>query len=106
METKEKIKKRAIRHRRVRAKIFGTASRPRISVFRSNRRMTVQIIDDESRKSLLQMIGTDPSDLGNKVAKEALQKKIKKAVFDKGGYAYHGRVMALAEGLRKGGLII
>jgi len=106
MDTKEKTKKRAIRCRRVRVKISGTASRPRVSVFRSNRRMVVQMIDDENHKSILQMTGTDPSELGSKVAKAALEKNISKAVFDRGGYAYHGRVMQLAESLRKGGLII
>lgn len=118
MDGKEKTRKRIIRHKRVRAKISGTGSCPRVSVFRSNRQMIIQLFDDENNKSILQMGESVLSDkkkitkveksreLGKKFAEAAIKKNIKKVVFDRGGYAYHGRVMAVAEGLREGGLII
>lgn len=102
------------RKRRVRAKISGTKDAPRISVFRSNRSIYAQLIDDEkgvtlasaSLKEVKVVKGkTEASSLvGEALAKKALAKKIKKARFDKGGYNYHGRVKALADGARKGGL--
>ncbi|OGN03907.1 MAG: 50S ribosomal protein L18 [Candidatus Yanofskybacteria bacterium RIFCSPHIGHO2_01_FULL_44_17] len=105
------------RRARVRAKISGTSLVPRISVFRSNRHLFVQIIDDESRKTVVSSIikskkksslkGTkteSASVIGETLAKKAQESGITKVVFDRGGYKYHGRVKALAEGLRKGGL--
>ncbi|PIS13479.1 MAG: 50S ribosomal protein L18 [Candidatus Tagabacteria bacterium CG09_land_8_20_14_0_10_41_14] len=102
----DKQKKRYRRHRRVRAKIKGTSKRPRISVFRSNKFLSVQFIDDEKGKTLFQMTDTKRSarDLGKKIAAEVKKKKISKAVFDKGGYAYHGRVKVLADAIREGGV--
>lgn len=104
-----------IRHKRVRAKIIGTADCPRFSVYRSNRHIFLQLIDDATGRTLL-----SESDLknkkdkiskiesakavGKKLAKEALQKKIIGVVFDRGGYKYHGRVKAVAEGAREAGL--
>jgi len=102
------------RHNRVRTKIFGTKKRPRVSVFRSNRGMNVQLVDDDSRQTLVSVNHilikkyknkTDQAHLlGLLLAKKATKKKIKKVVFDRGGYKYHGRVKALAQGARQGGL--
>lgn len=109
---KEQFLKRKLR---VRAKVGGTASRPRLSVFKSNKSLYVQIIDDEKRVTLVSASDKDLKEkglkgiekaalIGETVAKKALLKKIKKVVFDKSGYKYHGQVKALAEGARKGGL--
>jgi large subunit ribosomal protein L18 len=109
----EKVQKRIKNHRRVRAKIAWTASRPRLAVFRSNTWIYAQIIDDVEGKTL-----ASASDLkikeGTKtqraekvweeIAKIANSLKITKIVFDKWGFAYHGRVKALAESARKAGL--
>jgi len=115
MERKEKTEKRSMRRRRVRAKIFGTSSCPRVSVFRSNKYIRLQLIDDTKGKSLFQIDdinikkGTKIEralEVGRKIAIEAKKKNIKKTVFDRGGYAYHGRVKAAAEGCKEGGLIM
>jgi large subunit ribosomal protein L18 len=117
MRSKEiKAKRYDQRKRRVRAKILGSAARPRLSVFRSNTHIYGQIINDEEGKTLIafsdikikkeakmtktQIAGT----VGEEIAKKALAKKIKTVVFDRNGFMYHGRVKALAEGARKGGL--
>jgi large subunit ribosomal protein L18 len=103
------------RKNRVRAKIRGTSECPRLSVFRSNKFLSAQIINDDksvtlvsvTTKNLKETDGTKTSVAGvagEKLAKDALKKKIKKVVFDRRGYKYHGRVKALAEGARKGGL--
>ena len=113
--TKDKTKKRARRINRTRAKIFGTASRPRLCVFRSLNHIYAQVIDDEGRKTL---VSASDMDLKNKKAKKAilarevgkilgermLEKKIKEIIFDKRGYKYHGRIKELAEGARESGL--
>lgn len=105
--------KRELRHKKVRKNVSGTPARPRVAVFRSGQHIYAQIIDDTKAVTLL-----SESDLkskggskkeravmvGENLAKKAVVKKIKKVVFDRGGYKYHGRVAALAEGLRKGGL--
>lgn len=102
--------------RRVRRKIIGTTELPRLSVFKSNRFIYAQIIDDSNQKTLLGVsekglkeVSGNKSDkakaIGVLVAKEALAKKIEKVVFDRGAYVYKGRVKALAEGAREGGLI-
>jgi large subunit ribosomal protein L18 len=108
--------KRLKRRRRVRAKVSGTAERPRISVFRSNRGVMVQLIDDESGRTLAAVNWTE-SDLrslprmeqakraGELIAERAKAAGIETAVFDRGGYQYHGRVKALADGAREGGLV-
>jgi len=108
--------KRLKRRRRVRAKITGTAERPRISVFRSNRGVFAQLIDDTSGRTLAAVNWTE-SDLktlprmeqakraGELLAERAKAAGVESAVFDRGGYRYHGRVRALAEGAREGGLI-
>jgi len=105
------------RKRRVRAKIFGVASKPRLSVFRSNRYVYVQLIDDENGKTLLSASTKElkngkekikkiesAEQVGALIAKRAIEKGIKKAVFNRRGYAYHGRVKSVAEGARKEGL--
>ena len=107
--------KRLKRRRRVRAKITGTAERPRISVFRSNRGVFAQLIDDTSGRTLAAVNWTE-SDLktlprmeqakraGELLAERAKAAGVDTAVFDRGGYRYHGRVKALAEGARESGL--
>ena len=107
--------KRLRRRRRVRAKITGTAERPRISVFRSNRGIFAQLIDDASGRTLAAVNWTE-DDLrslprmeqatraGALLAERAKAAGVETAVFDRGGYRYHGRVKALAEGAREGGL--
>lgn len=102
------------RERRIRGKIVGTAERPRLSVFRSNAHMYAQLINDQKQETLLGVSdklvakvagkANIAKELGVMLAKKALEKKIEKVVFDKGSYAYHGRVKAIAEGAREGGL--
>jgi len=102
------------RHGRVRAKVTGTAERPRLSVFRSNKGMFLQLIDDENGSTLasaaLKEIKVSAKKieiskaLGKLIAEKANTKKISKVVFDRGFYKYHGRVKAAAEGAREGGL--
>ncbi|KKT39884.1 50S ribosomal protein L18 [Candidatus Giovannonibacteria bacterium RIFCSPHIGHO2_02_43_13] len=114
---KQRINKRTIRHRRVRAKIFGSAERPRLSLYRSNKHLFLQLIDDEKNGTLLGLRDDDLTggkknlkktdkafEAGKAFAKFALEKGIKEAVFDRGGYRYQGRVRRLAEGAREGGL--
>jgi large subunit ribosomal protein L18 len=108
--------KRLKRRRRVRAKVTGSAERPRISVFRSNRGVFAQLIDDASGRTLAAVNWTE-DDLkslprmeqakkaGALLAERAKAAGVETAVFDRGGYQYHGRVKALAEGAREGGLI-
>ena len=107
--------KRLRRRRRVRAKVTGTAERPRISVFRSNRGVFAQLIDDSAGRTLAAVNWTE-DDLktlprmeqakraGELLAERAKAAGVESAVFDRGGYRYHGRVRALAEGAREGGL--
>ena len=107
--------KRLKRRRRVRAKITGSAERPRISVFRSNRGVFAQVIDDGSGRTLAAVNWTE-DDLkalprmeqakraGELLADRAKAAGVENVVFDRGGYQYHGRVKALAEGAREGGL--
>ncbi len=108
-------KQKLRRQIRVRSKIKGTKGRPRLSVFRSNRFMYAQLIDDEAEKTILAVsekhLVNTPSkkiekakEIGILLAKKAIEKKIKKVVFDKGSYAYKGRVSAVADGAREGGL--
>jgi large subunit ribosomal protein L18 len=104
------------RHRRIRGKVAGTAERPRLAVFRSNKGIFAQLIDDESGRTLAgaSWLGLKKSFKGNRieqatevgkaVADAAKQAGIETVVFDRGGYLYHGRVKALAEGAREGGL--
>ncbi len=109
-----KNKRRQKRITRVRGKIFGTKSRPRLAVFRSNKYIYAQLIDDEGKVTLASAtsLQTDSkvkmeaaTKTGEKLAENAKKQKISEVVFDRRGYRYHGRVKALAEGARKGGLI-
>ena len=105
--------KRTRRHKRIRAKISGTAERPRLSVFKSNKYLYAEIIDDTTGRTL----ATDSSlefskkekeearKVGQTIAQRAGEKKIKRIVFDRGGYVYTGKVKALADGAREGGLV-
>ena len=104
------------RHSRVRGKISGTADRPRLSVFRSENHIYAQLIDDVAGVTLAYASSVEKGFEGNgsnveaakkvgaAIAERALQKGIEDVVFDRSGYIYHGRVMALAEGAREGGL--
>jgi large subunit ribosomal protein L18 len=107
--------KRERRHRRVRGKVSGTSERPRLAVFRSNRGIFAQLVDDGSGRTLagaswvaLKGFKGDKSaqakEVGKQVAAAAKKAGIEAVVFDRGGYLYHGRVKALAEGAREGGL--
>jgi len=106
---KDKKQRRA---NRTRATIFGTAERPRLSVFKSNTSMFAQLIDDDTAKTLVSAHSkglkgnkTEASnELGKIIAKKALEKNIKKVIFDRGSFQYHGRIQAVAEGAREGGL--
>jgi len=93
-----KQQRRLRRRRRVRAKIRGTAERPRLSVYRSNRGIFAQLVDDDAGHTLAAVNWTE------KLAKRAQEAGVKSCVFDRAGYRYHGRVRALAEGAREGGL--
>lgn len=115
-----RAKSRDKRKRRIRHKVTGTPERPRLSVFRSAKNIYAQIIDDTSFNTLLQVssISKDVKDsiqakggnkegasmIGKLIAQKALEKGIKKVVFDRNGFLYHGRVKSLAEGAREGGL--
>lgn len=109
-----KSEKRKERKMRIRAKISGTAERPRLSVFRSNMHIYGQLVDDAAGKTLVACSDISLKEkgknievsgkVGEEMAKKAIAKKIKKVVFDRGGFRYHGRVKAFAEGARKGGL--
>jgi large subunit ribosomal protein L18 len=123
--------KRQVRHKRIRAKILGTATRPRLCVFRSGKHIYAQLVDDEKGKVLfsasdLKIKNRAPAkskgkdedktsvvgqakvgrakEVGKLIAEKAKSSKIEKIVFDRGGYGYHGRVKAVAEGAREGGL--
>ena len=109
--------KRDQRKRRTRSKIFGTAERPRVSVFRSNRYLHAQLIDDEKGHTLVSASSrglnakkgkkTDQArEVGRMLAEAAKKIGLARAVFDKGAYRYHGRVRAVAEALREGGIAI
>ena len=113
MKTNLKTIKRQVRKNRIRAKISGTKEMPRLSVFKSNKFIYAELIDDEAGVTLVassgQMFaGKKKSEqallVGTDIAKKAKDKKISKAVFDRGGYIYTGRVRALADAAREGGL--
>ena len=109
---------RITRHRRVRKKIHGTATRPRLAVFRSNRHLSLQVIDDVTGRTLVSASTTEPSlkgdgsgatvdaaaRLGTVVAERAKAAGITQVVFDRGGFLYHGRIAAVAAAAREAGL--
>lgn len=116
--------KRHRRHKRIRAKILGTSDRPRLCVFRSNNHIYAQLINDEKnniicsandlkiKKTKSKSTGKEKIppkrssafEVGKMIAEKSLGKKIEKVVFDRGGYQYHGRIKAVADGAREGGL--
>ncbi len=109
---KQKIKLER-RRKRVRSKVEGTKERPRVSVYRSNTGIYVSVNDDKSGKTLFSISSKDLKkgntlkeafEVGKLIAQKASEVKIKEVVFDRGGLAYHGKVKAVAEGLREGGL--
>jgi len=115
MTVQTKPQRRFRRRRRVRAKIRGTAERPRLSVFRSNRGMFAQLIDDDEARTVVAVAWTEPElrklasldqakRAGEILAGRAKEAGVETCLFDRGGYRYHGRVRALAEGAREGGL--
>lgn len=116
MKEKNKKKKEARerRRKRARAKIFGTAEIPRLNLYRSNKGLFIQIIDDAKGITLLSVSDREIKEKGTKteiarkagklIAQKAKEKSIKKIVFDRNGYKYHGRVKAAAEGAREEGL--
>lgn len=103
---------RVVRHKRIRKQIIGTKNMPRLCVYRSNKNISAQIIDDENGVTLasassINMKGNNTeiaTKVGELIATEAKKAKIKKVVFDRGGYLYHGRVKALADAAREKGL--
>lgn len=114
-----KVKGIQRRHKRVRKKVVGTAARPRLAVFSSNRHIYAQMVDDTKARTLVAVSDAEVKpaegskatkrdiarEVGKVLAKKALGKKVKEVVFDRGGRLYHGRVKALAEGAREGGLV-
>ncbi|MBU3673767.1 MAG: 50S ribosomal protein L18 [Solirubrobacteraceae bacterium] len=117
MSVKTAPQRRLRRRRRVRAKVHGTAARPRVSVFRSNRGIMAQLVDDDSGHTLAAASWTEPdaralpsmeqaAKLGQMLAERARAAGVETVVFDRGGYRYHGRVKAFADGLREGGLSV
>ena len=109
---------RILRHRRVRKKIHGTAARPRLAVFRSNKHISLQLIDDEAGRTVASASTSEPdlraggsgatvaaaTRLGQVLAERALAAGITRVVFDRGGFLYHGRVAAVAAAAREAGL--
>ena len=114
MKSKIKRERRYQRHKRVRAKIIGTNKRPRLCVFRSAKHIYAQLVIDRAGKTLVAVDDREIKEkktkidralwVGKVIAKQAIKKKIRQVVFDRGGYKYHGRVKAVAEGAREGGL--
>jgi large subunit ribosomal protein L18 len=117
--TKEKKEKRLRRHKRIRNKVFGTADSPRFCVFRSNKNMYCQLIDDEAQRTVacastmekemrekMTKSGNKEAarEIGKRIAQKAKALGIDKVHFDRAGYKYHGRVKEMAEGAREGGL--
>ena len=115
MTVQTKPQQRLRRRRRVRARVRGSAARPRLSVFRSNRGMFAQLIDDDKGHTIVAVSWIEPElkklkpgeqakKAGELLASRAKDAGVSTCVFDRGGYRYHGRVQALAEGAREGGL--
>jgi large subunit ribosomal protein L18 len=113
VRTKEELRRR--RHQRVRKKISGTAERPRLAVYRSNQRIYAQLIDDAAGRTIVSASSLEkgmadtarsdgPAAVGRTIAERAREAGVTRVVFDRGGYLYHGRVKALADAAREGGL--
>ena len=110
---KNRAEKRVRRHLRVRKAVQGTAARPRLVVYRSLKHITAQLVDDDAARTLATVTSTKVGEgkkseksleVGKQIAVVAKEKGITKVVFDRGGYQYHGRVKAVADGAREGGL--
>ncbi len=109
LKKQEKLQRR---HKRVRAKVIGTAKVPRLCVSRSSKHISAQLINDEKRETILSLNDKNKkgektakaAEVGKEIAAKAIAAKIKKVVFDRSGHKYHGRVKALAEGAREAGL--
>lgn len=115
IKKEDKNKNRLLRHKRLRRKVNGTADCPRLSVFRSNANIHVQVIDDSASKTLVSCSSVElklanggnveaAKQVGTEIAKRCLEKNITNVVFDRGGYIYHGRIEALADAAREAGL--
>lgn len=104
MNKTKKQQKRIRRHKRIRSKISGTSERPRLSIFKSNKWIYAQVIDDDKGVTLASSKGADADKVGTDIAKVALAKKISTVVFDRGGNLYAGKISAVADSARKGGL--
>ena len=115
----ESTSKRRVRHKRLRKKVAGTSERPRLAVHFSERHITAQVIDDTAGKTLASVHTTEPAlrsgkkghsnvptaaTVGKLIAERGVSRKVTKVVFDRGGYKYHGKVKALADAAREGGL--
>lgn len=114
----DRRKMRLVRHRRLRKQVSGAADRPRLCVFRSNRQLYVQVVDDTKGRTLVSLSTLSPDmkekltgkpveqagQLGTELAKRVLNAGIKEVVFDRGGHKFHGRLKALADAAREGGL--
>lgn len=111
-KSQTKTAKRAVRHKRIRATVSGTAARPRLAVFKSNTAVYAQLIDDQSGKTIAAAdsrkekgSGVESAKaVGAAIAKKAASSKITEAVFDRGGFKYQGVIAAVADGAREGGL--
>ena len=111
--TKDKTQKREVRRNRIRSRVIGTSLVPRLAVFKSNRYLYAQVIDDSNGKTLVSITSLkkgskkqmSASEVGNAVAEALVAKGIKKVVFDRGGFIYTGRVKELADGARAAGLV-
>lgn len=111
-KTQAKVEKRASRHKRIRARVSGTADRPRLAVFRSNKAIYAQLIDDTTGKTIASAdsrkekstLSESAATVGKAIAEKAKAAKIESVVFDRGGFKYQGAVAALADAAREGGL--
>jgi len=102
--SKQKQLKIARRHRKIRSTLAGTSLRPRLSVYRSNKFIYAQLVDDDKGHTLAQANSDDAAKVGIEIAKKAKALKIEKVVFDRGGYLYIGKIKMVAESAREGGL--
>ena len=109
----EKTRNRIKRHKKIRARVSGVKETPRLSIYKSNKRIYAQVIDDDSKTTIVSAL-TDTkkgktmtekaTEAGKEIAKKAIEKKIKNVVFDRGGFLFTGKVKAFADGAREGGL--
>lgn len=107
-KVKKKITNRIKRHKKIRTRVFGTKDIPRLSLYKSNKYIYAQIIDDNEGNTLVS-VSVDSKEekaksAGEEIAKKAIEKNIKKVVFDRGGFVYTGKIKAFADGARAGGL--